>query len=72
MAPEHLPEGRERRPAQGALESFRTKPPRLVFLDLMMPKRSGFELFTYLRGVHLVDAWTRGRVDAWTRGRWWR
>ena len=46
------------RDAQGALESFRKKPPRLVFLDLMMPKTSGFELFTYLRGVHLVDAST--------------
>ena len=46
------------RDAQGALESFRKKPPRLVFLDLMMPKMSGFELFTYLRGVHLVDAST--------------
>ncbi|HSO32825.1 MAG TPA: protein kinase [Labilithrix sp.] len=44
--------------AQRALESFRKKPPRLVFLDLMMPKMSGFELFTYLRGVHLVDAST--------------
>ena len=44
--------------AQQALEAFRRKPPRLVFLDLMMPKMSGFELFTYLRGVHLVDAST--------------
>jgi serine/threonine-protein kinase len=44
--------------AQQALEAFRKKPPRLVFLDLMMPKTSGFELFTYLRGVHLVDAST--------------
>ena len=44
--------------AQRALESFRKKPPRLVFLDLHMPKTSGFELFTYLRGVHLVDAST--------------
>jgi serine/threonine protein kinase len=44
--------------AQEALEHFRKKPPRLVFLDLMMPKMSGFELFTYLRGVHLVDAST--------------
>jgi len=44
--------------AQEALEAFRKKPPRLVFLDLMMPKTSGFELFTYLRGVHLVDAST--------------
>ncbi len=44
--------------AQRALESFRKKPPRLVFLDLHMPKMSGFELFTYLRGVHLVDAST--------------
>lgn len=41
---------------QAALEHFRKKPPRLVFLDLMMPKMSGFELFTYLRGVGLVDA----------------
>ncbi|HEY8076741.1 MAG TPA: serine/threonine-protein kinase [Labilithrix sp.] len=41
-----------------ALDIFRTKPPRLVFLDLNMPKMSGFELFTYLRGVHLVDAST--------------
>jgi serine/threonine protein kinase len=41
-----------------ALEVFRKKPPRLVFLDLNMPKMSGFELFTYLRGVHLVDAST--------------
>lgn len=46
------------RDAGEALEAFRTKPPRLVFLDLMMPKMSGFELFTYLRGVHLVDAST--------------
>jgi DNA-binding response OmpR family regulator len=46
------------RDAQQALEAFRKKPPRLVFLDLMMPKTSGFELFTYLRGVHLVDAST--------------
>lgn len=44
--------------ADEALEHFRKKPPRLVFLDLMMPKMSGFELFTYLRGVHLVDAAT--------------
>lgn len=44
--------------AQEALEYFRKKPPRLVFLDLNMPKMSGFELFTYLRGVHLVDAST--------------
>lgn len=44
--------------AQQALDAFRNKPPRLVFLDLMMPKMSGFELFTYLRGVHLVDAAT--------------
>ncbi len=44
--------------AQEALEHFRKKSPRLVFLDLMMPKMSGFELFTYLRGVHLVDAST--------------
>lgn len=44
--------------ADEALEQFRKKPPRLVFLDLMMPKMSGFELFTYLRGVHLVDAST--------------
>ena len=44
--------------AQQALEAFRIKPPRLVFLDLMMPRMSGFELFTYLRGVHLVDAST--------------
>ena len=44
--------------AQKALEIFRKKPPKLVFLDLMMPKMSGFELFTYLRGVHLVDAST--------------
>ena len=46
------------RDAAEALDAFRTKPPRLVFLDLMMPKMSGFELFTYLRGVHLVDAST--------------
>lgn len=46
------------RDAQQALEAFRQKTPRLVFLDLMMPKMSGFELFTYLRGVHLVDAST--------------
>ena len=46
------------RDAQEALAAFREKPPRLVFLDLMMPKMSGFELFTYLRGVHLVDAST--------------
>ncbi|HVH45854.1 MAG TPA: serine/threonine-protein kinase [Labilithrix sp.] len=44
--------------AQQALEHFRKKSPRLVFLDLNMPKMSGFELFTYLRGVHLVDAST--------------
>lgn len=44
--------------AQQALEQFRKKPPRLVFLDLHMPKMSGFELFTYLRGVRLVDAST--------------
>lgn len=44
--------------AQQALEHFRKKPPRLVFLDLNMPKMSGFELFTYLRGVNLVDAST--------------
>jgi serine/threonine-protein kinase len=44
--------------AQQALEHFRKKAPRLVFLDLNMPKMSGFELFTYLRGVHLVDAST--------------
>lgn len=44
--------------AQEALEAFRKRPPRLVFLDLMMPMMSGFELFTYLRGVHLVDAST--------------
>jgi serine/threonine-protein kinase len=46
------------RDATEALEAFRARPPRLVFLDLMMPKMSGFELFTYLRGVHLVDAST--------------
>jgi eukaryotic-like serine/threonine-protein kinase len=44
--------------AQQALDAFRKKPARLVFLDLHMPKMSGFELFTYLRGVHLVDAST--------------
>ncbi|MBX3193433.1 MAG: protein kinase [Labilithrix sp.] len=44
--------------AQQALAHFRKKRPRLVFLDLNMPKMSGFELFTYLRGVHLVDAST--------------
>src|SRR5205085_9451385 len=44
--------------ADEALEAFRKKPPRLVFLDLMMPKTNGLELFTYLRGVHLVDAST--------------
>ena len=44
--------------ARQALEQFRRRPPRLVFLDLNMPKMSGFELFTYLRGVHLVDAST--------------
>lgn len=44
--------------AEEALEQFRKKAPRLVFLDLMMPRMSGFELFTYLRGVHLVDAAT--------------
>jgi len=46
------------RDAKEALAAFRAKPPRLVFLDLMMPQTSGFELFTYLRGVHLVDAST--------------
>jgi len=46
------------RDAQEALAVFRKKPPRLVFLDLNMPTMSGFELFTYLRGVHLVDAST--------------
>ena len=46
------------RDAKEALDAFRNKPPRLVFLDLMMPNMSGFELFTYLRGVHLVDAST--------------
>ena len=44
--------------AEEALAQFRRKPPRLVFLDLMMPKTSGFELFTYLRGLRLVDAAT--------------
>jgi serine/threonine-protein kinase len=44
--------------AQQALDQFRRKPPRLVFLDLHMPRMSGFELFTYLRGVRLVDAST--------------
>jgi serine/threonine-protein kinase len=44
--------------AQQALEHFRARPPRLVFLDLNMPKMSGFELFTYLRGVNLVEAST--------------
>ena len=44
--------------ADEALEAFRKKSPRLVFLDLMMPKTNGLELFTYLRGVHLVDAST--------------
>ncbi|MBS2019168.1 MAG: protein kinase [Deltaproteobacteria bacterium] len=44
--------------ADEALAVFRKKPPRLVFLDLMMPKTNGLELFTYLRGVHLVDAST--------------
>ena len=44
--------------AQQALAAFRKGPPRLVFLDLMMPTMSGFELFTYLRGVHLVEAST--------------
>lgn len=44
--------------ARQALEHFRRKPPRLVFLDLNMPRMSGFELFTYLRGVRLVDAST--------------
>ena len=46
------------RDAQGALEVFRQRPPHLVFLDLLMPGMSGFELFTYLRGVNLVDAGT--------------
>lgn len=44
--------------AQQALERFRQKPPRLVFLDLNMPKMSGFELFTYLRGAKLVESST--------------
>jgi DNA-binding response OmpR family regulator len=44
--------------AQQALEHFRKTRPRLVFLDLNMPKMSGFELFTYLRGARLVDAST--------------
>lgn len=41
--------------AEDALEVFRRSPPRLAFLDLAMPRVSGFELFTYLRGVHLID-----------------
>lgn len=44
--------------AQQALDQFRKKPPRLVFLDLNMPRMSGFELFTYLRGANLVEAST--------------
>jgi serine/threonine-protein kinase len=44
--------------AQQALERFRQKPPRLVFLDLNMPRMSGFELFTYLRGARLVESST--------------
>ncbi len=44
--------------AQQALDQFRRKPPRLVFLDLNMPKMSGFELFTYLRGAKLVESST--------------
>lgn len=44
--------------AQQALDQFRRKPPRLVFLDLNMPRMSGFELFTYLRGAKLVESST--------------
>jgi serine/threonine-protein kinase len=44
--------------AQQALDRFRQKPPRLVFLDLNMPRMSGFELFTYLRGARLVESST--------------
>lgn len=44
--------------ADEALHVFREKPPHLVFLDLMMPKTNGLELFTYLRGLRLVDAST--------------
>jgi serine/threonine-protein kinase len=42
--------------AEQALEHFRKHQPKLVFLDLNMPRMSGFELFTYLRGARLVDA----------------
>lgn len=37
-----------------ALERVRTRPPRLMFLDLMMPNMTGFELHAYLRGAGLL------------------
>lgn len=51
--------------ADAALASLRAWRPDLVFLDLMMPRMNGFELFTYLRGVGLVDA---ARVVAMSAG----
>ncbi|MBX3258762.1 MAG: protein kinase [Labilithrix sp.] len=38
-----------------ALERVRRKEPALMFMDLMMPRMTGFELFTYLRGAGLVE-----------------
>jgi eukaryotic-like serine/threonine-protein kinase len=38
-----------------ALERVRRQPPRLMFLDLMMPKMTGFELHAYLRGAGLLQ-----------------
>jgi serine/threonine-protein kinase len=51
--------------AEAALAILRDASPDLVFLDLMMPRMNGFELFTYLRGVGLVDA---SRVVAMSAG----
>ncbi len=51
--------------ADGALRALRDARADLVFLDLMMPRMTGFELFTYLRGVDLVEA---SRVVAMSAG----